>query len=103
MFADTRNRQVPDENEVTRSLGESTFEMANGVLVQAGEELREGVSDALRSLPQPVSIGVLANSEEDLAYRPRYALLSVPLRIALLVRHASTPSRTLAAHTDQEG
>ncbi len=103
MFADTRHRQVADENEVVRSFGEATFEVTSGIFVQAGEELCEGVSDALRGLQQSVSLRIFTYGEKDFTYRARDALLSVALPVALLVRHVSTLSRRPAARADQEG
>ena len=75
MFTKRGHRQVTDDDQVARLLGEAPFEVASGVLQKAGEEVSVGFSDTLGGLDEALPFRVLADGDEDLAHRPRDARL----------------------------
>src|SRR4051812_29066503 len=61
MFTHTRNRQITDEDKVSRLFDKASLEVTGGIFEEAGEELRVSLGDTLGSLGEALPIRFLAD------------------------------------------
>src|ERR687886_2995832 len=66
MFTERSHRQVTDEDEVTRLLGEAPFKVAGGVFEEAGEEVGVSLGNTSGGLDEALPFRILADGDEDL-------------------------------------
>src|SRR5829696_3063629 len=75
MLATTPDLDVLDQHEFVMADVEKRRQHRLGLFSQAMEHLRVRPRDPPRSVPQPVPLGILANTDQDLPDRGDYAIL----------------------------
>jgi sirohydrochlorin cobaltochelatase len=87
MFAHAGELDVADQDEIiaVRAVFEHAPEMPSGVFMQTPKQFRVGPRDAVRRIAKSVSIGIFADSEQDLTHGVLDAKQIEPLAFAGLL------------------
>src|SRR5258706_3025643 len=68
VLAEAVEFDVAEENDLVVALGEYGFQVALGIILEAGHQLGVGACDAVGGAKETFAIGVFADGDEDFAH-----------------------------------